>query len=193
MRGAAGGRPVAPGRAPNPVGTAGTANMEGATCGIRLPAARWSASCPRTSRTSSRRSGRPGPVGLRHDPGPQRLPERRGRGLVDPRPPAQRPPAPAGVARRRGRPCRALSDAGRWRELCASLPRWLLSWWRGDSLPLAIDATPHGDRVTALVVSVLYRDSAIPVAWHILPLIRRAPGERRDTPPPGGPAASDPR
>lgn len=39
----------------------------------------------------------------------------------------------------------------------------------GDELALAIDATAHGDEVVALVVSVLYRGSAIPVAWHILP------------------------
>jgi len=66
----------------------------------------------------------------------------------------------------RAAPCQTQVDVA----LCvAPLLRWLLSWWRGDSLPLAIDATLHGDRVTALVVSVLYRGSAIPVAWHILP------------------------
>jgi len=63
-------------------------------------------------------------------------------------------------------PCHTQVDV----TLCfAPLLRWLLSWWQGDSLPLAIDATLHGDRVTALVVSVLYRGGAIPVAWHILP------------------------
>lgn len=51
----------------------------------------------------------------------------------------------------------------------APLLGWVLRWWRGDSLPLAIDATAHGDRVVALVVSVLYRGCAIPVAWAILP------------------------
>ena len=66
----------------------------------------------------------------------------------------------------RAAPCQTQVDVA----LCfAPLLRWLLSWWRGDSLPLAIDATLHGDRVTALVVSVLYRGNAIPVAWHILP------------------------
>ena len=51
----------------------------------------------------------------------------------------------------------------------APLLRWLLSWWQSHELALAIDATLHGDQVTALVVSVLYRGSAIPVAWCILP------------------------
>jgi hypothetical protein len=49
------------------------------------------------------------------------------------------------------------------------LLRWLLDWWQTDYLALAVDATLHGDRVTALVVSVLYRGSAIPIAWCILP------------------------
>jgi hypothetical protein len=46
---------------------------------------------------------------------------------------------------------------------------WLMEWWHAHDLALAVDATLHGDRVTGLVVSVLYRGSAIPVAWHILP------------------------
>jgi len=47
--------------------------------------------------------------------------------------------------------------------------RWLVDWWHSQELALAVDATLHGDQLTALVVSVLYRGSAIPVAWHILP------------------------
>lgn len=39
----------------------------------------------------------------------------------------------------------------------APLVRWVLSLWHSQHLALAIDATTHGDRVTALVVSVLYR------------------------------------
>ena len=39
----------------------------------------------------------------------------------------------------------------------------------GQALALALDATAHGERVVALVRSVLYRGCAIPVAWHILP------------------------
>lgn len=54
-------------------------------------------------------------------------------------------------------------------EQCfAPLLGWLLAWWQGRELALAIDATLHGQRVAALVVSVLYRGSAVPVAWHIL-------------------------
>jgi hypothetical protein len=30
---------------------------------------------------------------------------------------------------------------------------WMLSWWQGHELALTIDATLHGDRVVALVVS----------------------------------------
>ena len=55
------------------------------------------------------------------------------------------------------------------RTCFAALLRWLLSWWQSHDLAFAIDATLHGDQVTALVVSVLYRGSAIPVAWYILP------------------------
>jgi hypothetical protein len=66
----------------------------------------------------------------------------------------------------RAAPCRTQLDV----TLCfAPLLRWLLSWWRGDRLVLAIDATSHQDRVVALVISVVYRGSAIPVAWHIQP------------------------
>src|SRR3954447_18174824 len=55
-------------------------------------------------------------------------------------------------------------------ETCfAPLPRWVPAWWRGRELALAIDATAHGERPVALVVSVLYRGTAIPVAWAILP------------------------
>ena len=51
----------------------------------------------------------------------------------------------------------------------APVLRWLRSWWQDHHLALAIDATLQGDRVAALVVSVLYRGLAIPVAWRILP------------------------
>lgn len=46
---------------------------------------------------------------------------------------------------------------------------WVVSWWQGKQLVLAVDATSHSDRVVALVVSVLYRGNAIPIAWYILP------------------------
>jgi hypothetical protein len=48
------------------------------------------------------------------------------------------------------------------------LVRWLLSWWQGRQLALAVDATAHRDQVVVLVVSVLYRGSAIPLAWQAL-------------------------
>ena len=54
----------------------------------------------------------PGPVGGRHDPGPQRLPERGpGRSAEPGFRLARHPPVPAGVALRRGRPGRALRGA----------------------------------------------------------------------------------
>src|ERR687884_624214 len=55
-------------------------------------------------------------------------------------------------------------------EACfAPLLRWVLSRWCGRELALAIDATARDEEVVALGVSVLYRGSAIPVAWAILP------------------------
>jgi hypothetical protein len=46
---------------------------------------------------------------------------------------------------------------------------WILSWWQGRELALAIDPTARGDEVVGLTVSVLYRGAAIPIAWQILP------------------------
>lgn len=46
---------------------------------------------------------------------------------------------------------------------------WVLSLWRSPDLALALDVTTHQDRLTAIVISVLYRSRAIPVAWHLLP------------------------
>ena len=55
-------------------------------------------------------------------------------------------------------------------ERCfAPLLRWVLGWRRGRELALAVDATAHRGDVVALVVSVLYRGSAIPVARAVLP------------------------
>ena len=51
----------------------------------------------------------------------------------------------------------------------APLLRWVLAWWRGADLPLAVDATNLGPRVVVLTVSVLYRGCAIPVAWRVVP------------------------
>src|SRR4051794_20913320 len=58
-------------------------------------------------------------------------------------------------------PCAAQVEV----ERCfAPLLRWVLAWWQGRELALAVDATAHREDVVALVVSVLYRGSAIPVA-----------------------------
>lgn len=53
-----------------------------------------------------------------------------------------------------------------------ALLRWVLQSWPGHELAFAVDATLHRKQVAALVVSVLYRGAAIPVAWHILPANR---------------------
>jgi len=53
----------------------------------------------------------------------------------------------------------------------ASLLRWILRWWdwKEQRLALALDATTLGQRFTVLVISVLYRSCAIPVAWVVVP------------------------
>ena len=72
----------------------------------------------------------------------------------------------------KARPCNTQVEV----SLCfGPLLRWLLSWWQGNHLALAIDATLHRDQVCALVISVLYRGNAIPVAWHILPANKKGP------------------
>src|SRR5256886_6127204 len=45
---------------------------------------------------------------------------------------------------------------------------WVVSWWQGTQLALALDATTLGQRFVVLAVSVVYRGCAIPVAWVIL-------------------------
>jgi hypothetical protein len=55
-------------------------------------------------------------------------------------------------------------------ESCfAPLLGGVLDWWTGGELPLAIDATALRGRQVVLSLSVLYRGSAIPVAWVVLP------------------------
>jgi len=55
-------------------------------------------------------------------------------------------------------------------ESCfAPLVAWVLSGWEGNQLALAVDATTLGQRFVVLVVSVVYRGCAIPVAWTVLP------------------------
>lgn len=46
---------------------------------------------------------------------------------------------------------------------------WILSGWHSLQLALAMDATTLGDRFVVLVISVVYRGCAIPVAWTVLP------------------------
>src|SRR5262249_3676043 len=46
---------------------------------------------------------------------------------------------------------------------------WVVSWWHGTELAVAVEPTPWGQRFLALGVSVVYRGCAIPVAWVILP------------------------
>lgn len=57
----------------------------------------------------------------------------------------------------------------------APLLRWVLAWWRGTELPLAVDATNLGDRLVVLTVSVRYRGCAIPVAWRVVPATAAGP------------------
>jgi hypothetical protein len=51
----------------------------------------------------------------------------------------------------------------------APLLGWVLSWWEGKQVAIAIDATTLGQRFVVLVVSVVYRGCAIPIAWTVLP------------------------
>ena len=55
------------------------------------------------------------------------------------------------------------------------LLRWILSWWpiNEKRLALAMDATSLGQILVVLVISVVYRGCAIPVAWHVLPAIEK--------------------
>ena len=54
-------------------------------------------------------------------------------------------------------------------ESCfAPLLAWVLRLWEGTQLALALDATPLADRFTVLVISVVYRGCAIPIAWTVL-------------------------
>lgn len=55
-------------------------------------------------------------------------------------------------------------------ETCfAPLLGWVLRWWEGPQLALALDATTLGARFVVLAISVVYRGCAVPVAWTVLP------------------------
>lgn len=51
------------------------------------------------------------------------------------------------------------------------LLRWVVSWWPVEEkrLALAMDATSLGQVFVVLVISVVYRGCAIPIAWRVLP------------------------
>ena len=55
------------------------------------------------------------------------------------------------------------------------LLQWVLSWWPVNEkrLALAMDATSLGHVWVVLVISVVYRGCAIPVAWRVLPAIEK--------------------
>lgn len=72
----------------------------------------------------------------------------------------------------RAKPCQVQLDV---RTCFVPLLRWVLSLWQSDRLVLAIDPTMKADQINSIVISVVYRSCAIPVAWHILPANR--PGQ----------------
>jgi len=47
------------------------------------------------------------------------------------------------------------------------LVRWVMDWWQGTQVAIALDATTLSLCFTVLSVSVVYRGCAIPVAWTI--------------------------
>ncbi|MEA2566771.1 MAG: hypothetical protein QOD49_1948 [Actinomycetota bacterium] len=51
----------------------------------------------------------------------------------------------------------------------APLLAWVLKGWPSKRLALALDATSLGAVFTVLSISVVYRGSALPVAWKVLP------------------------
>jgi len=55
------------------------------------------------------------------------------------------------------------------------LLQWVLSWWPVNEkrLALAMDATSLGQVLVVLVISVVYRSCAIPIAWRVLPAIEK--------------------
>ena len=64
-------------------------------------------------------------------------------------------------------------------ETClAPLLGWVVCWWQGTQLAWAIDATTLGQRFVVLVVRVVYRGCALPVAWVILPAGAKHAGRR---------------
>lgn len=65
-------------------------------------------------------------------------------------------------------------EAGEAPILCplacgVALLRWVLKLWQGGPLVLGMDASLRRDEVVLLRISVLYRGTAIPVAWVVVP------------------------
>jgi Transposase DDE domain len=55
-------------------------------------------------------------------------------------------------------------------EDCApALGRWILATWPSRSLVLSLDVTSIHDRYTVLAIALVYRRSAIPLLWTVLP------------------------
>ncbi len=66
----------------------------------------------------------------------------------------------------RAAPCQVQLEV----EACfAPRPRWVLAWWEGPDLTLALDPTAKGEEWVALVIRVVYRGGALPVAWRLPP------------------------
>ncbi len=59
------------------------------------------------------------------------------------------------------------------------LLQWILAWWPADEprLALALDATTLGKRFPVLVISVVYRGCAIPVAWKVVGALEKGAWE----------------
>ena len=62
----------------------------------------------------------------------------------------------------------SISTLGSDRAPCRTALEKSLAWWRSGRLALAVDPTLKGDQTTAIVISVVYRGYAIPVAWRIM-------------------------
>ena len=61
-------------------------------------------------------------------------------------------------------------------ETClAPVLAWGLNGWDGPQLALAVAAPTLGQRFVGLVVSVVYRGCALPVAWTVIPATRLCP------------------
>jgi Transposase DDE domain len=80
--------------------------------------------------------------------------------------------------------CEASAKAGGQRvaldvSTCfAPLLHWVLRDWPGTQLAVALDPTSQGQRFVVLSLSILYRGSACPVAWKVVPATARQSWKR---------------